>query len=392
MKKNCTFKKVILTGLIFCSVFTGFSQSFTLSTWPTGDTISGIYTDQDVAVTFNIENTNDTAYLLTQVEMIFKYGNYTGTIPTLWYSASSLGDSSTISETNGWYKIATGFPLTILEYNFYPLFQNPSIIIPPNTQYRFAVQSTMGMRFDTYNCGIPDLYTTFTNNGIVFKVGSASSSPSANDIVGCVGMPLIQPFAFFGGRITLEPATTTPVTLLNFTATYNNKDANLIKWQTSQEINSSSFTLQKAYTLPLFTNVATLPAAGNSSTIKNYDYTDKEIQYKPTYYRLLQTDKDGKTAYSKTVVVTPYRNDFAIANLYPNPAHNNISIEYNSPVVQSTTFVICDVAGRQLLKMVFPSVKGFNKKILNTAALARGSYIIQVITEGQKIEKIFVKE
>ena len=395
MKKTSITKQIILLGFIFSFSSISSAQSFTLSTWPTEDTISGSYSDCDAVVTFNVENLTDSSCLLKQVEMIYKYGNfYTGTIPTLWYSASSLANSSTVSEANDWHIISIGSPLTILGYDFYPLFQNLNFTIPPHTQYRFAVESTKGMRYNTYSWGLPSLYTTFTSNGIRLRVLDASSSPTANDTVGCGGcMPFITPAeTSFAGRITLEPLNTTPVKLLAFTATYNNKDANIINWQTSQELNSKNFTIQKAYTLPLFTNVATLPAAANSSTIKSYAYTDNDIEYKPTYYRLLQTDKDGRFTYSKTVQVHPYKNTFVIGNIYPNPAHDNLTIEYNSIAIETTELALADAAGRILQQTVLYSVKGFNKTTVNTATLAKGVYIVSLTGNGQKAEKIFVKE
>ena len=395
MKKTSITKQIILLGFIFSFSSISSAQSFTLSTWPTEDTISGSYSDCDAVVTFNVENLTDSSCLLKQVEMIYKYGNfYTGTIPTLWYSASSLANSSTVSEANDWHIISIGSPLTILGYDFYPLFQNLNFTIPPHTQYRFAVESTKGMRYNTYSWGLPSLYTTFTSNGIRLRVLDASSSPTANDTVGCGGcMPFITPAeTSFAGRITLEPLNTTPVKLLAFTATYNNKDANIINWQTSQELNSKNFTIQKAYTLPLFTNVATLPAAANSSTIKSYAYTDNDIEYKPTYYRLLQTDKDGKTAYSKTVLVTPYKNSFAISKIYPNPAKESVMVEYNSKNITPCTFIITDMLSRQVQKLNLQPVKGFNKQLINTSRLAKGKYVITLENENEKVHGSFVKE
>jgi hypothetical protein len=393
MKKK-HFARVMFIATFIVFPISVFSQSFTISTRPDVDTVSGIYGTGDEIITFNIENTNDTPIILTQVEMIFNYAEFfSGTIPTLWYSSTSLAGLSIISETEGWIKLSTGNPVPVIEYNYYPLFQNLAFTIPEHTQYRFCVESSKGMRQDTWVSSAPD-FTTFIGNGVTLRVGSIAPDASTTDSVGCGGqMPVLYGSgAFFAGRITLEPATTTPVTLLNLTATYNNKNANIINWQTSQELNSKNFTIQKAYTVEQFTNLATLPAAGNSSTVKNYTYTDNNIEYKPTYYRLLQTDIDGKTAYSKTVMVNPYKNGFGIGRLYPNPAHNNIIVEYNSNNNSHTTLSITDMLGRQVQKNILSSVSGFNKQQINVAALAKGKYTVTLINNGQTVQAEFVKE
>jgi hypothetical protein len=403
LNKN-TMKKVkkillfLFTVVIISFSNIAFSQITTVSTYVfPDDTTTGRIDYANALVTFNIENTNDSAYVLRQVEYIFNhYHAGVTTVPRLWYSSSSLGGSTIVSENNGWSVITTGSPFTIgSSYAYYPLFQNLAFTIPAHTQYRFAVESSGGLFLYGDE---PDVFPSITDsNGIYLKVCHASSTPGGNDTVGCVAYPPNQPVAEaiavgFTGRITLEPATTTPVTLLNLTATYNNKNANIINWQTSQEINSRSFTLQKAYTPPFFSNVTTLPAAGNSSTIQNYTYTDNSIEYRTTYYRLLQTDKDGKSSYSKTVSVTPTAKSFAISNLYPSPAQSTITIEYNSPAQAATALTVTDMLGKQVQKSTWPSVKGFNKKQLNVAALPKGKYIVVLNNGTEQVQTGFVKE
>lgn len=398
MKKFYTLLKVQILLFVFISPFIIFAQPFTIATRPYGDTVSGHYgyLTTHSAITFNIENTTDTAVILTQVEMIFNYGAFcTGTIPSLWYSASSLAGPSIIDSAGEWLLINAGKPITIIEYNYYPLFEDLVFTIPAHTQYRFAVESTKGFRDDPYGGGGPG-FDYFTNQGVTLKVGSADAFASGTDSVGYAGqMPLLDSLggsAYFAGRITLMPATTTPVTLLNFTAAYNNKNANLINWQTSQELNSKSFTVQRAYNLPNFSSIQTIAAAGNSSIIKNYTFTDNNIAYKPTYYRLLQTDKDGRFTYSKTVQVHPYKNTFTISKLYPSPAQGSVTIEYNSNTTATVSLLLTDMLGRLLQQLTLLPAMGFNKQLIDTRTLAKGNYVVTLLSGNEKVERKFVKE
>ena len=163
-----------------------------------------------------------------------------------------------------------------------------------------------------------------------------------------------------------------PITLLNFTTAYNNSNATIVNWQTSQEINTSYFNVQKTCTLPHFITIKTLPAAGNSSITKNYTYSDKNILYQPTFYRLQQVDMDGKFTYSKTMQVYPSKNVFSINSIYPNPANNTLMVAFNSVSTNATTLLVTDMLGRVVQKNVLFPVAGFNKTDMNIALLAKG--------------------
>lgn len=390
MKKICRqLRKFLLANFILFSA-TSFSQTTVIATQLPGDTSSGAYASLVPAtVTFGIENNNNSPVVLKQVEMIFNYAFvFSGTIPRLWYSATSLAGTTSIAESGEWFVITTGTPVAISTYGFYPLFQDLAFTIPAHTQYRFAVESSRGLRYDV--SGGPYIYDA---DGITLKIGLAPSTPGGSDTVGCGGnVSIITGSAdCFAGRITLEPATSTPVTLLNLTTAYNNKNANLINWQTSQELNSSHFNVQRAYTLPNFTTIQTIPAAGNSSTVKSYSYTDDNIEYKPTFYRLQQVDKDGRYTYSKTVQVNPYKNNLTISHIYPNPAHGSITVEYNSNSVTSTNLLVTDMLGRQVKKMLLKPAIGFNKQQIDISALAKGRYTVTLIKENEKAKGEFVK-
>ncbi len=390
MKRNYPAQRVFALVAILFSQLSVKSQSFTITTLPYVDTSGGQYTYDlgSVVMTFNIENTNDSPVILTQVEMTMNYAStFSGTIPTLWYSSVSLAGPSTVGVDWGWSVINTGVPVYFSQYGYYPLFQNLAFTIPAHTQYRFALESTKGFRSDAGNN-----FNTYDSNGVVFKVGSANSSPGAEDSVGCFGiMPDIfeNTVIFFAGRITLEPATTAPVTLLNLTAAYNkNNHSNIISWQTAQEINSSHFVLQRSYNPPQFSNVATIQAAGNSSVQKKYSYTDNNIQYKPTYYRLQQTDKDGRYIYSKTVQVNPVKS-YGI-NIYPNPAQNNLTVQFLGKS-GFTSLVITDILGRQVQKNILPSIDGYNQSSISIASLSPGSYIVMLQNNEGIFQTSFIK-
>ena len=83
-----------------------------------------------------------------------------------------------------------------------------------------------------------------------------------------------------------------PVELLSFTAKRQN-DLIVLNWTTASEINNDYFTIEKSYDMESWNNVSFIKGAGNSNELVNYEITD--IENKEVYYRLSQTDFDGKT-------------------------------------------------------------------------------------------------
>lgn len=107
-----------------------------------------------------------------------------------------------------------------------------------------------------------------------------------------------------------------PLTLTNFTARKQNKSI-LLNWQTQTETNTQHFILEKSSNQRDFQVVHLIAASGNSSTIKNYSFTDARPVNGINYYRLKQVDRDGSFVYSKTVSVNCSGKG---SMLYPNPA------------------------------------------------------------------------
>lgn len=79
------------------------------------------------------------------------------------------------------------------------------------------------------------------------------------------------------------------------------KDDDVLHWQTVTETNTAYFQLQQAANGTVFTPAATVAAAGNSSEVKQYSYTQKSALNPAGYYRLKMVDKDGSASYSNIV-------------------------------------------------------------------------------------------
>ena len=95
---------------------------------------------------------------------------------------------------------------------------------------------------------------------------------------------------------------TLPLTLITFDAQLIDKDV-LLQWSTSFEENTSHFDIERSADGMSFTFIGNVNAAGNSSSERNYDFTDKDPFNGINFYRLKMVDADDKFVYSKAIAV-----------------------------------------------------------------------------------------
>jgi Secretion system C-terminal sorting domain len=177
-----------------------------------------------------------------------------------------------------------------------------------------------------------------------------------------------------------------PIELLSFNATQN-KNAVDITWQTSTETNNDYFTIEKSKDANEFIEVEKIDGAGNSSTILEYSYTDKNPYTGISYYRLKQTDFNGEFTYSKTVAVYINANANNPFIIYQNPTTAQIIVAFKNPETQPSQLVIHDVTGRIVFKQQLTSAT----TILNTTFLP-GIYVASVNNTQQTFtQKVTIK-
>ncbi|HUC81433.1 MAG TPA: family 10 glycosylhydrolase, partial [Flavisolibacter sp.] len=139
---------------------------------------------------------------------------------------------------------------------------------------------------------------------------------------------------------------TLPITGLDLQVKLSGNTA-MINWRTITETNTRQFEVERSTDGTQFSKVATVGAAGNSSTPKTYrsnDFLSVEGLY---YYRIKTVDLDGKYYYSdvKTVVFSG-ANSFVVG---PNPFETFINI---SNLKGAKRVEVIDGAGRVFLSKV----------------------------------------
>jgi hypothetical protein len=115
---------------------------------------------------------------------------------------------------------------------------------------------------------------------------------------------------------------TLPIQLSPFTAQKTNSDEINLQWTTESEINNDYFTIERSSDGIAFETITKQKGAGNSTQKLFYSFIDKLPFNGKNYYRLKQTDYDGKFTFSQVVFVQINQTKDKII-LYPNPSRQN---------------------------------------------------------------------
>jgi hypothetical protein len=114
-----------------------------------------------------------------------------------------------------------------------------------------------------------------------------------------------------------------PIGLTNFTAKLNEKLITELEWQTATETNNSYFTIEKSSDGMNYQAMALIDGAGTSTIEHAYRFSDPQPFDGITYYRIRQTDYNGKFNYSPVRLVQ-FENERADLQIYPNPSNGEI--------------------------------------------------------------------
>ncbi|MET0463290.1 MAG: CARDB domain-containing protein [Chitinophagaceae bacterium] len=172
-----------------------------------------------------------------------------------------------------------------------------------------------------------------------------------------------------------------PVELLAFDAVLQG-DKTLLKWKTSDEVNSSHFQIQHSINGREFKDVGRI-STNNTVGIFNYQFVHNEPKTGTNYYRLKMVDIDGSFTYSpvKEVVM----NGLIALQVYPNPAKQMITIR---GLQVNGTLQLMSVDGKVLKQINTMD----NMMTMNLDGLPSGMYVIIYRNNGLYQRVKFIRE
>ena len=232
------------------------------------------------------------------------------------------------------------------------------------------------------------------------KVIRATNDPAGNGVYDYLDRTVTPNGAFptSGGSsgtnywidVRFQPDFSLPVSLTDFRATTSVNDVSL-SWKTEREYYNKGFEIQRSNNGSEWYAVNFVTSAGDGSTTRNYGYTDKSLAPGTYYYRLKQTDLDGKITYSAIVnSVIVGKGRVSLFQNYPNPFTTSTTIRFDLPRAQRARVSLLDMSGREIKVLTDKTAEAGSHVIsINAAGLMRQSYIVRLQTEdGVLTQKI----
>ena len=279
----------------------------------------------------------------------------------LWYAYNIIGGGGAIKVTATLSGAPTSFTqMYISEYSGILSVADPLDKSAVATGATLAVSS--GFQTTTYNheliygasIGASGNLTkggTFTlrsgaNNNIIEDKNAAGTGSFDANFTSASGNWIAQMATF----ISTSSNFLLPVDFSSFRGQCEN-DQIVLDWSTANEMNNDYFTIEKSSDENSWISAGTVKSKGNSSTSQYYSFVPDNNTDGLSYYRIKQTDFDGKSKYSQVISVRSCGEPQKAIEIYPNPTNGvTLSGKINVKATQPWSIVVYDKLGNVILR------------------------------------------
>ena len=159
------------------------------------------------------------------------------------------------------------------------------------------------------------------------------------------------------------------VELASFTAKAVNKTA-VLNWKTASEHNNQGFTIEQSSNGVTYNVIGQVKGHGTSNVANDYTFTDNTPSVNANYYRLRQTDFDGKETVSPVVSVLFGKGGLVLKNTLAHDALE-VLVSDESPVLLS----VFNASGQEVY-----TTKAQGTQRIDVSAWVSGLYIVRTAT------------
>ncbi len=214
--------------------------------------------------------------------------------------------------------------------------------------------------------------------------GSAVRTPNSQDISAANAKIAysITPTCFnppnSGSQMQLSGCTL-PVTFISFSGERKDKSTDELFWEASHSNNNTGYGIERSADGENFKQIDFLPEANPTMAEQSYYYSDNSAGIYPWYYRLKQTDLDGKYTYSKVIFIKGDNN--SNWRVFSSPDGGSINL-YGNPVGEKAIqFSLLNASGQTIMnKPVTDAIT-----TISASHLAKGVYYYKVIDNNNQV-------
>jgi alpha-tubulin suppressor-like RCC1 family protein len=173
----------------------------------------------------------------------------------------------------------------------------------------------------------------------------------------------------FSGFFVKTSTATLPLTWLAVTGNINTQQQAIINWKV-QEQNVTTYQIQRSIDGRTYSNVGTVNSKGDGEN--NYSFTDANTISGTAYYRILQTDIDGKRSYSTIILLSSTNRGNVLAAIYPNPITDIATLSVGNHLLHTQASLL-NLNGKLLQEINIQ----YNTQTINLSALKSGMYLFK---------------
>ncbi len=196
-----------------------------------------------------------------------------------------------------------------------------------------------------------------------------------------------------GGIIENEDSgTETLRNMMAFDVSGNENTVNL-QWDISDEIKTEYFIIERSTDEEDFVNVGVVKSEQGKN---NYKFTDELLPEtdgnSTVYYRINQTDYDGRASYSSTKSVginVKEELEHVIFDFYPNPATHSFTLYVSEPDNNKYIYTLYDLSGQKIMESAITT----STTLIDIGNLSAGIYLVGINSTDKQFfqEKIVIQ-
>lgn len=302
-----------------------------------------------------------------------------------------------------------------LHYTLNTLYPNDNIVIlgdfnddldqtitdginPPVTSYSAFVNDNTNFSEPTLALSLAGKKSTVSYNDMIDHVvlsnemtgyymnTTASVLDDVTSLVTNYGSTTTDHYPIFT-RYAFDPVIL-PVRLVTFSAVKQNSTAK-ISWKTAEEINLSSFVIERSVNGTRWDVIANVPARGNGNTQTEYTIYDQAPAKGLNLYRLKSIDIDSKFNYS-AIRRVDFESRYTFS-IYPNPVKDVLWVNVDNAAGFNGRVQVLNQQGQVLVNKQFNTAS--QQLQLSLDKLSPGFYFLKIIEqEGLVSLQKFVKQ
>jgi Secretion system C-terminal sorting domain len=234
------------------------------------------------------------------------------------------------------------------------------------------------------------LLTHFNSDKGYYEDQQGVSVGSSNGyITSTIPLTSFSPFTFGTSEGETHPL---PIELLSFDAKAVNGAVSLT-WSTASEVNNDFFTIEKTNDGINFEFLESLKGGGNNYSILNYSIIDEKPYKGISYYRLKQTDYDGKVFYSELKAVNFNSPIDLSVIIFPNPSDGSgFNLQINSEGNEDQFIEIYNLYGKKMYSKLITTSEIEEKMVPVTLVekLDSGFYMMTVLSGQSRFTEGFI--